>query len=409
MVRAFHADGLITGDDESFSDGAVVVDGAGSILDVGRAVDVLPRHTGAPVERVRGVVFPGLINAHTHLELSALHAKVPGGAGFVPWVEGMLGARYEAAPEEDADAIEAAVADLVRFGTVAVGDVTNTLAAVPALARAHIGGSVFHEVFGVVRDRAMERVAQIEEERVQNAAHFDSGDLAYAPAPHTLYTTHKDAVKELLRGARKRNAQSTLHLAEHAGERLALENGEGPIPTWLRARLKIESIDWPRLGPVHYAKELGAIARDVLLVHLTDARDHEIAIVAEAGAPVVLCPRSNLHIDLKLPPLLTFLKAGILPALGTDSLASNASLDVLAEARALADRFPSVNPRTLITMAMANGARALGRSDLGALKKGAKPGIFAVDGDISGEPDGWLLAHVKDARRPLVSRKGAVR
>jgi len=407
MVHAFHADGLITGDDESFLDGAIVVDEAGTILDVGPASDLLPRHRGASVTRIHGVVFPGLVNAHTHLELSALHAKVPGGSGFVPWVEGMLGARYEAAPEEDAEAISAAVADLARFATVAVGDVTNTLAAVPALSRARIGGSVFHEVFGVVRDRAMDRAKQIAEEQKAHAAHFGS-DLAYAPAPHTLYTTHRDVVKELLRGARAVGARSTLHLAEHAGERLALEQGVGPIPEWLRTRLKIDQIDWPKMAPIQYAESLGALAADVLLVHLTDARENEIALVAEKGSPVVLCPRSNLHIDVKLPPLLTFLRAGIRPALGTDSLASNASLDVLSEARALLDRFPSVSARTLTTMAMANGARALGRADLGVLKKGTKPGVFAVEGTFAGDPDAWLLAHVKDARRRLVSREGAV-
>ena len=96
--------------------------------------------------------------------------------------------------------------------------------------------------------------------------------------------------------------------------------------------------------------------------------------VARSGASVVFCPRSNLYIEGKLPPLLAAREAGVDVALGTDSLASNANLDVLAEAKALADRFPSVKADDLFTMATWNGARALGRNDLGRIARGARPG-----------------------------------
>jgi aminodeoxyfutalosine deaminase len=119
----------------------------------------------------------------------------------------------------------------------------------------------------------------------------------------------------------------------------------------------------------------------------------------------VLCPRSNLYIEVKLPPLLALRAAGVEPALGTDSLASNVSLDVLAEARALGDRFPSVPPRELLQMATWNGARALGRADLGRIAKGARPGIGAIDGELGDEdPSAFVLRHVKRERR-WVSRR----
>src|ERR1700724_3356769 len=100
QTRAIHADTLVTGDREPIADGAVVVDAAGVVVDVGPAGEILPRHAGVKVERLEGVVLPGLVNAHTHLELSALHAQVPGGAGFLPWVEGLIGARAELADGE---------------------------------------------------------------------------------------------------------------------------------------------------------------------------------------------------------------------------------------------------------------------------------------------------------------------
>jgi cytosine/adenosine deaminase-related metal-dependent hydrolase len=98
------------------------------------------------------------------------------------------------------------------------------------------------------------------------------------------------------------------------------------------------------MDAIAYADHLGLLGPHLLAVHATDARPHELAVLAERGCPVVLCPRSNLHIEVKLPPLLDILRAGIKPGLGTDSLASNASLDPLAEARALRKRFRPCSP-----------------------------------------------------------------
>jgi cytosine/adenosine deaminase-related metal-dependent hydrolase len=163
----------------------------------------------------------------------------------------------------------------------------------------------------------------------------------------------------------------------------------------------------PHKGPIDVASDRGLLAPDVLLVHLTDIRSRELDLVAASGAEVVLCPRSNLFIEVKLPPLTEMLNAGLKPALGTDSLASNLSLDVLAEAKALADRFPSVSPGVLVDMATTNGARALGRNDLGRLAKGRRPGILAVEGELGAndDPCGWLLRRL-GARRRWIARRG---
>src|SRR5258708_30991786 len=133
---------------------------------------------------------------------------------------------------------------------------------------------------------------------------------------------------------------------------------------------------WPRRPVLDVADDLGLLEPDVLLVHLCEARPDELERIAKTRAPIVLCPRSNLFIQSKLPPLLAVREAGIAPALGTDSLASNLSLDVLAEARALRDRFPAVPVVELLQMATVNGARALGRPDLGRIAQGARPGLL---------------------------------
>jgi cytosine/adenosine deaminase-related metal-dependent hydrolase len=405
-MRALHADAIVTGDAETLRDGAVVVDAAGEVVDVGPAAQVLPRHAGALVERVCGVVLPGLVNAHTHLELSALRGRVPGGAGFVPWVEQMIGVRSELSPDEDAEAIHGAVDELVGHGTVAVGEVTNSLAAVGELARRGLVGCIFHEVFGVERAPLERRVADLGRTMEQVVGKWPSSDLVYCPTPHTLYTTHPDVVRRLLREARERGVRASVHLAEHPAERRFLEQGDGPVADWYVSRLKLrrDLLEWPSASPVTFARELGALGPHVLAVHLTDARREELDLVARCGSPVVLCPSSNLFIETRLPPLLAMRAAGIFPALGTDSLASNASLDVLGEACALAARFPTVPARDLLRMATWEGAQALGRADIGRVARGARPGLFAIDGDPGDDPDAFVLRQLRAPRRWLVRR-----
>jgi cytosine/adenosine deaminase-related metal-dependent hydrolase len=411
-MRAVHADALVTGDGDAIGDAAVVVDERCEVIDVGRAGDVLPRHGGIAVERARGVLVPGLVNAHTHLELSALRGCVPGGSGFVPWVEHLIGARVEARPEDDEEAIERAVEELDASGTVAVGEVTNSLGAVHALARRGFIGSVFHEVFGVDRASVERRVAELPRILEERVGSWPSPDLAYAPTPHTLYTTHESVVRRLVRDARDRHVRVSVHLSEHAPERRFLEHGDGPVRNWYEARLKLrpESIAWPGKAPIALADEWGVLDSHVLCVHLTDARPRELELVARRGAPLVFCPRSNLFIEARLPPLIAARAAGLVPALGTDSLASNTSLDVLAEARALADRFPTVPAVELLRMATWEGARALGLPHVGRIARGARPGIFLVEGQPEGrDPSAFVLANVRAPRRWVARRQASVR
>src|SRR5205807_10315071 len=116
------------------ADGAVVVGEDGTIVDVGRADEILPRHAGPEVERHHAIVFPGLVNAHTHIELSALRGKVPGGKGFSHWVEGLISTRTEMSQDDETAAIEEAANELVGSATDPIADVTNTLIAERSLA-----------------------------------------------------------------------------------------------------------------------------------------------------------------------------------------------------------------------------------------------------------------------------------
>ncbi len=359
--------------------GAVVFDARQRVVRVGPADVLRAEFRDITWSREQAILMPGLVNAHAHLELSALRGLTRSGGGFGPWVQSMMQARAERFPEQDVDAIDAAVSELLRSGTVAIGEVTNTLASVESLGSAPLLGRVFHEIFGMRRETAdvMRRLAK--EARV-SIGHWPT-NLSYAPAPHTLYSLHPKSAQQIVAEARAQGQRTTLHLSEHAAERAFLRDGTGPFAQFLAAR-KVDAADWtpPGLSPVDYAAELGLLAPDVIAVHLCATTREELVRVATARAASVLCPRSNLFIELKLPPLYDILEVGLTPGLGSDSLASNTTLDVLAEAAALRDRFSTVPPMVLIEMATWHGAVALGLEHrVGALREGLSPGLLAID------------------------------
>lgn len=406
-MRGIAASWVITGDAEvaPIERGAVVLDDAGGVVAVGEASALQREHGSARWEQTRAVLLPGLVNAHTHLELSALRGEAAGGRGFVPWVDGMLEARIRKHPEQDEEAIDAAVSELLASGTAAVGEVTNSLAAVSSLGSAPLVGRVFHEVFGMRRETGEGMIASA---RATRGARGDwPANLSYVLAPHTTYTLHPDVLRSVLADARAQRALTSIHLCEHAAERRYLLDGSGPFADFVRARSGGAASDWqpPGISPVHYAAKLGALAPDVLAVHLCDATPEELREVAGANARVVLCPRSNLHIQVKLPPLHAMLEAGLRPGLGTDSLASNTTLDVLEEARSLAERFPAVKPRTLLAMATSWGADALGFGRLlGKVAPGFAPGLVAFEhgsAPAPADPERFVLSRAARERTVL--------
>ena len=403
MLRGFTGSWLITGKpgEPAIRDGSLVLDAQGRVLAVGSSAELRAQYPDLSFADQRAVLMPGLVNAHTHLELSALRGHTRSGGGFGPWVKSMMEKRGELLPEQDLESIDAGVSELLRAGTAAVGEVTNTLASVEALGTAPLLGRLFHEVFGMRRETADVMRNMAREGRANLTL---PPNLSYVPAPHTLYSLHPDVVRELVSEARAAGLRTTLHLSEHAAERAFLRDGTGPFAEFLRAR-NVDPADWPPPGssPVAYAEALGVLGPDVLAVHLANATRDELARVHALGAPVVLCPRSNLFIELKLPPLYEMLELGIEPALGTDSLASNTTLDVLAEASALRDRFPQVPALRFISMATWYGARALRLEHrVGALAPGLSPGLLAFDleHDVP-DPAAYVLRSPPRPRRVL--------
>lgn len=376
-----------------FTGGAVVPDGAiafdgDTVVAVGPRAELEARFGAA--EQLDAVLLPALVNAHTHLELSHLGGRIPGGEGLAAWVHLLVATRAE--DPGPGRALEDAVLDLVDAGVAAVGDVSNALASLEPLGRAGVAGTVFHEVFGFSERRIEAALAQARALRA--AAPAPGPGLRVAPSPHAVYSTHPRVVAELLRAG-----PASIHLAEDPAERAFCAGGAGPFAAMNHA---LGSAPPPALGRSAVAAAAPHLGPSTLVVHAVDVDDDDLALLARSGATVVLCPRSNLHIGGRLPDLPRFLEAGLPLAVGTDSLASCPTLSPLAELASLARAFPQVAPSRLLPLAW-NGA-AVGAPAVGRLTPGEAPGVLAapLGGVRPADPARWLVETFGgEERRPL--------
>jgi cytosine/adenosine deaminase-related metal-dependent hydrolase len=394
-------------------DGAVAVDAGGTILAVGpraEVLDALGRSGGAEVH-CEGALVPGLVNAHTHLELSWLAGAVPGGDGVIAWTRRLMEKVTAAPATEDARfAAAAAAARAARaLGTAALGDVGNGILGWRAMADARILGLFFHELVGsrerrigdALGDAAAER-ATVPEPELAGASPL----IPAVPAPHAPYSVGPGLIRRIFAAAAAAGLPTTIHLAEDPDEVALLADGSGGWPDVLRAMGVDPGERAPGLGPCAYLAELGALAaRDgstgpaPLLVHMVCAGPDDRRRAREAGATVVLCPRSNLHIGGRLPDIAALVHDGVALALGTDSLASAPDLSLWGEMRALSAAVPEIPARRWLEAATDGGARALGLgATLGALERARRPGLLCVDGAMGPgerEPERALISNAE--------------
>jgi cytosine/adenosine deaminase-related metal-dependent hydrolase len=323
------------------------------------------------------VLLPGLVNAHTHLELSWLRGRIPPAAdGMTGWVRRMLAAR-RAATRDDPIGIAAGVAEARASGTALVGDVTNSLDPVPILRGAGLSAHVFYELLGFNAtdpDRqaadAMQRAADLESERVRTSI-----------AAHAPYSVSPALVRAIKREAEARRRVTSIHAGESAEELAFLRGGGGPWRVFLEgAGAWNDRWSVPRCGPIEYLDRLGVLDERTLVVHCVQLDEGELARVAARRATIVACPRSNAWIGVGAPPIDRFYASGARVVVGTDSLASVGDLNVFSELAALRSLAPSIPASRLLDSATRAGAEALGfAGELGTLEPGTRAEVIAVD------------------------------
>jgi cytosine/adenosine deaminase-related metal-dependent hydrolase len=313
-------------------------------------------------------ILPGLVNAHTHLELSWMRGQVPPTDSMPKWAAQLMALRRTVS-HEPPEPIGDAIAEARASGTVLLGDVTNTFATYGWIADSDLSAMFFRELLGFSPLDADAVVAAAAE---QIAALTPTAGLRASIVPHAPYS-----VSPSLFGAIARRAGTqpiSVHLGESCAEIEFLRDGTGEWRALLEA-LGVWNPEWrpPSCGPVEYLERFGLVNDRLLAVHGVQFTDADLVRLCRAGGTVVTCPRSNAWTGAGEPPVDRFYASGVRVAIGTDSLASVDDLNLFAELAAVRRLAPRVPARDLLASATIHGATALGfGDDFGSLEPGQR-------------------------------------
>ncbi|MEL6670844.1 MAG: amidohydrolase family protein [Bacteroidota bacterium] len=347
-------------------DAALEVDAYGTVL------RLHPSPLGEPTTRYAGLLIPGLVNAHCHLELSHLAGQIPENTGMAGFVQQLIPRRFQTEEKLQVAAADQAMSSLAAAGTVAVGDICNGRVSLPAK-RNHpqLKTFSFIELLG----RAPQKAAEILEQGKALAGEF-------AGFPHALSLHAPYSISEALKKAvyASQPERWSIHMLESLQELAWFRDGSGPMRDFFQAfniPLQAEGAG----DPLQFILSGMAPSIPGLLVHNTEMTAVQVQQVAQAFPALhfCLCPRSNQFIHRRLPAFEAFLAYPDRVCLGTDSAASNRSLDIFDEIRFLQKEAPNISLHRLVTWATENGAAALGLSgELGSFREGRRPGINLI-------------------------------
>ncbi|MCI5167510.1 MAG: amidohydrolase [Candidatus Electrothrix sp. GM3_4] len=361
------------------ADGGITVR-AGRILEIGDFKQVVRSYPGAKIiDHPDTVLMPGLINAHTHLELShlAFLSQAPSPSTFTGWIGHMLAERAKADADKKTiqDAARVVLAQQQDQGVVAIADISNT-GFIRELIPEFSGHLLcLKEYLGLRASELAASLSSLKEE----ANHPNIYCTAHAP-----YSTHPDLLRALKNRTTRLGQIFSIHTAESAAEHDMVSQGKGEMREFLEQRGFWEESFQPTgsdsKGSVSYLHQHGLLNSKTLCVHCIHVTGQEIDLLAETDAKVCLCPGSNRYLGVGKAPADKYLDKGILPALGTDSLTSNPELSIWREMRLLAEDHPAINPADILRMATLGGAEALRLGNqLGSLEAGKEATILAVN------------------------------
>jgi cytosine/adenosine deaminase-related metal-dependent hydrolase len=373
----------------------------GTVTVEGDRIDAVEPRGVRPADMDFGnaALIPGLVNAHTHLDLSAARGAVPltPADQFTDWLKGVIAHRRQTTVPV-ADAVRAGIAESLKYGTTLLGDISADGGSFDLLAESPLRAVVFHEVIGLKRERSK---PSYEKYSAWMTGTADTLRTRRAVSPHAPYTTKALLYAIVTLDLESCPAASILasHIAELPGEAEFLATKTGPIREFLDS--------FGAWANVTIGREYRLILwqlRDAprsLVIHgnYLTAADH--ARDFTPGMTLVVCPRTHAAFGHPRHPWPDFAAAGVRVAVGTDSLASNPDLDVLAEIRLLHRTNPGVPGELLLRMATLNGAEALGFADeCGTLEAGKSADFVAVPlPERVGDPHELLLGDDGGPRR----------
>lgn len=367
VARRFTAGWVVPMDAPPVADGAVLVGPDGRIVAVGPAAAV-PAPPGAVEEACPGMVLlPGFINVHTHLELTGLDGQVPE-ADFPAWIRHIIALKAARTPADFLAAARQGLRDCWAAGVTTVADTGDSGAVIEALAEAGGSGIAYHEVFGPHPDQAEEAMAGAIR-RLAELSRFTSARVRLGLSPHAPYSVSGPLYARVADHARKAGLPLAVHLAESEDESLLLEQGSGGFARAWEGR-GIPLLPPPGRTPVAWLEEHGVLSARTLCIHLVRVGAADIEILRRGAVAVAHCPRSNVRHAKGSAPLAALLTAGLRVGVGTDSVASVAPLDLLAEARA-ARALGALGAEEALRLVTRDAARALGlEQEIGSLRPG---------------------------------------
>ena len=352
--------------------------------DQGEIIDIVPpAEAGDDVQVVRGIISPGFINCHCHLELSHMKDMIPEGTGLINFVTRIIKERHFN-EEEILTAIENAESEMMEGGIVAVGDICNNSLTVSQKSKGRIRYHNFIEASGPVpamADLRFERAVNILNAFKQhNPAGFSSSIV-----PHAPYSVSDELWTRVTNF--HGNKLMTIHNQETKSENELFVANQGAFLQFFR-ELNIDPFIFKPSGKTSLQTYLNKFLSDqqLILVHNVYTSSEDISYCHSLNRKGktfwCLCPNANLYIGGVLPDLALFTGSPVV--LGTDSLASNHQLSILSEMRVIRDRFPFIGPETLFGWATINGARALQLDKLlGSFEPGKKPGLVVCEATLS--------------------------
>jgi cytosine/adenosine deaminase-related metal-dependent hydrolase len=376
-MKIFRADYVFPINADPIKDGVVIVDDLGKIISVSDQIP--PDADPASVERLKGVICPGFINTHCHVELSHLHDKVPESGGLVNFIKSIQALRNSDSKEIEAAAIKAD-SDMYENGIVAVGDISNSNATVQLKAKSKIYYHTFVETFGFTPDKA---------ETVFNSALALADEFKPQPVsvtPHAPYSVSKELFKLIKRysDANPNKNLITIHNQECEDENKFYRYKLGSFnEMYEHFGIDISYFKPQARNSLQSVIPLLTNKQDILMVHNTCTNLKDIYFIKRFDRRInwCFCPNANLYIEGSLPKVDLFLDQGFNITLGTDSLASNKKLCILSEMRTLQQKFPALNIERLLKWGTLNGAIFLGiDKDKGSLEPGKTPGLNLISG-----------------------------
>ena len=371
-MKQFSAQYIFTNSGSPLKRGIVSTDNEGLILSVEDTGGL--NEERASVEYYNGIIIPGFVNCHCHLELSHMKGVAGKGSGLGDFIQQVRSTR-ENSSKIISEAAGNADEEMTANGIVLCADICNNESSFLIKQKSKIKYINLLEVFGIDPAKAQKRIAEI----ITVAEKCRALDLPSWIIPHAVYSTSLPLFR-MIRELAAENKVTSIHFMETEGEKEFLSKKSGAIAqSYVSSGLMPEN---PQTVNSHEDAVLNEITAsgNLILVHNTFSDRAAIDSVNNRGNTYwCLCPGSNIYIENRLPPVNILRNAGCEIVTGTDSLASNDKLSILDELKLLQDNFPFISLGELIKWATINGASALGETDnYGVIEAGKKPGLLLL-------------------------------